>query len=150
MCARNVSFLFLYLSDLLSSPTVEPMVKLVWLSRYVRHGKAISFAYLAKWIGRFARVRSRSGWRHLRRRGHVPDQRRMSTSNWGGHSTLVRRWGPQCPGFTTLGDNDECECEEKSRLTVLVPQRWVPYDVLITIDNAFNYLVGSEPHVTGK
>ena len=57
---------------------------------------------------------------------------------------------PQCPGFTTLGDNDECECEEKSRLTVLVPQRWVPYDVLITIDNAFNYLVGSEPHVTGK
>ena len=56
---------------------------------------------------------------------------------------------PQCPGFTTLGDS-RCECEEKPRLTVLVPQRLVPDDVLMSIDNEFIYLVGSEPHVTGK
>ena len=54
----------------------------------------------------------------------------------------------QCPGFTTLGDTDRCECEEKPRLTVLVPQRLVPDD--IPLDNAFVYLVGSEPHATGK
>ena len=55
----------------------------------------------------------------------------------------------QCPGFTTLGD-DSCECEEKPRLTVLVPQRLIPSSSIKSVDSKFVYMVGSEPHVTGK
>ena len=55
----------------------------------------------------------------------------------------------QCPGFTTLGD-DSCEWKEKPRLTVLVPQRLIPSSSIKSVDSKFVYMVGSEPHVTGK